>query len=111
MSKFIRVFSIVLIIFSLVINFYSVYASSIDMNLATNADNSIENNIANNSEDSLQDTNNMTSATTTNDEVSPSSVGSISEEGLGLSNILSILLITIGVVLILLAIAIIIRLK
>ena len=42
---------------------------------------------------------------------SPVSVGSIEEEGLGLSNILSILLITVGVVLILLAIAIIIRLK
>lgn len=103
MSKFIRIFSIVLIIFSLVVNFYSIYASSINMNLATDVDNPIE--------DISEDTNNMAPSTTTNDEVSPSSVGSISEEGLGLSNILSILLITIGVVLILLAIAIIIRLK
>ena len=40
-----------------------------------------------------------------------SSVSAIQEEGLSFSNILSILLITVGIIIILLAVAIIIRLK
>lgn len=112
MSKFIRVFSVVLIIFALAINAYSIYASDIDMNLAANTANPTENAVTDNSDTTSQNVDDsQTPEDTTNDEVAASSVGTISEEGLGLSNVLSILLITVGVVLILLAIAIIIRLK
>lgn len=112
MSKFIRVFSVVLIIFALAVNAYSIYASDIDMNLAANTANSTGNAVTDNSDTTSQNVDDpQTSEGTTNDEVAASSVGTISEEDLGLSNVLSILLITVGVVLILLAIAIIIRLK
>ena len=113
MSKFIRVFSVVLIIIALAINAYSIYASDIDMNLAANTANPTENAVTDNSNTTSQNVDDpqQTPDGTTNDEVAASSVGTISEEGLGLSNVLSILLITVGVVLILLAIAIIIRLK
>lgn len=113
MSKFIKVFSIILIIFSLCVSFYSVYATSdINMNLESNE--TIQNQLIGNNTDDVTD--NLTdietqSPTTADTYTPPTSVGIIAEEGLTLSNILSILLITVGVVLILLAIAIIIRLK
>lgn len=113
MSKSIKFFSIILIMFSIFISFYSVYASDINMNLVSNETNSNE---------IIEDDNSILVDDTTNDVQTqlptdtdsltpPSSVGTVAEEGLGLSNILSILLITVGVILILLAIAIIIRLK
>ena len=93
MSKSIKIFSIILIIFSLFISFYGVYATTdIDMNLETNDGNDV-------------------TLTDEDSYIPPSSVGATVEEGLSFSNILNILLITVGVVLILLAIAIIIRLK
>lgn len=109
MSKFISFFSIILIIFSMFISFYGVaYASNIDMNLvahetsneATNDENSVTEDIA----DSQP-------STTTEEIASPTGVSATAEEGLGFTNILNILLITVGVILILLSIAIIIRLK
>ncbi len=116
MSKSIKIFSIILIIFSLFISFYGVYATTdINMNLESDEptqnevtdDNTIANSLI---DDALAD--DETQSTTTQDTLTPpTSVGAIVEEGLTLSNILSILLITVGVVLILLAIAIIIRLK
>lgn len=105
MSNSIKLFSIILIIFSIFISFYSVYASNIDMNLVSNEITSNEIIDANITDTETQSPSDLDSI------LSASSVGAVTEEGLGLSNILSILLITVGVVLILLAIAIIVRLK
>ena len=115
MSKSIKIFSIILIIFSLFISFYGVYATDINMNLESNEPTQNEvtesDSIANSLiDDAIADDENP-SQTTQATLTPPTSVGAIVEEGLTLSNILSILLITVGVVLILLAIAIIIRLK
>ena len=52
-----------------------------------------------------------TTANEINSPLTPSNVSAIQEEGLSTSNIISIFLITVGVILILLAIAIILRLK
>lgn len=111
MSKPIKFFSMILIIFSILISFYGVvHASDINMNLVENG---TENEIMND-ENAIVDDNPVddTQITTDIDTITPpSSVGTTAEEGLGLTNVLNILLITVGVVLILLAIAIIIRLK
>lgn len=116
MSKSIKFFPILLILFSLILSFYSViYASNINMNLASG--NSISGNIFQNANDTLTKENIANDLTANLIEESPiqtsapSSVTATAEEGLGLSNVLSIILITVGIVLILLAIAIIIRLK
>ena len=113
MSKLIKIFSIILIIFSILISFYGVvHATDINMNLTENV---IENeNIDETDENAIVDDNLVddTQVTEYMSTVIPASaVTATVEEGLGLTNILSILLITVGVILILLAIAIIIRLK
>lgn len=108
MSKSIKFFAMILIIFSMLISFYSVYATSIDMNLVANDtvdENTVVSDNAVNDDISSQMPNNSGEIT------SPSSVSATQEEGLGFTNILNILLITVGVILILLSIAIIIRLK
>lgn len=114
MSKLISFFAIILIIFSIFISFYGVaYASDIDMNLVANE--TLDE--ATGDENVLADENIVTDDTldqqssTTEDIISPTGVSATVEEGLGLTNILNILLITVGVILILLSIAIIIRLK
>jgi len=116
MSKSIKIFSIILIIFSLFISFYGVYATTdINMNLESNEPTQNEVTEGNTIADSLINdalADGETPSTTTQDILTPpTSIGAVTEEGLTLPNILSILLITVGVVLILLAIAIIIRLK
>ena len=114
MLKSIKIFSIILIIFSILINFYGVFATDIDMNLPSAQTNEVEENtedIANTDYPISDDTTQADSVLGESDFISPSSVGTLTEEGLSTSNILSILLITVGIVLILLAIAIIIRLK
>ena len=116
MSKSIKVLSIVLIMFSFIVSFYGVYATDINMNLPTvdqpsnitSLDN--DQNIEQSVEDIVPSTVNVNTSSNTA-EIQPSNVSSIVEEGLGITSILSILLITVGVILILLAIAIIIRLK
>lgn len=109
MSKSIKFFPILLIAFSLILSFYSViYASNINMNLASK--NSVSENVTNTVNNSLVDEN-ITDDVSQAEVTTPSSVTATTEEGLGLSNVLSIILITVGVVLILLAVAIIIRLK
>ncbi len=82
MSKFFRIFSIILVICLLILPSF-VQAFDVDMNL-----------------------NNQTYTSST-----VSALESLPEANLGLSNILSIILIVIGALIILLAIAIIIRLK
>lgn len=113
MSKSIKFFPILLIAFSLILSFYSViYASNINMNLAS--ENSVSENVADTVDNSLVDeniTDNLVDDVSQAEVTTPSSVTATTEEGLGLSNVLSIILITVGVVLILLAVAIIIRLK
>lgn len=113
MSKSIKFFPILLIAFSLILSFYSViYASNINMNLAS--ENSVSENVADTVDNSLVDeniTDDLVDDVSQAEVTTPSSVTATTEEGLGLSNVLSIILITVGVVLILLAVAIIIRLK
>lgn len=109
MSKTIKIFSIFLVIFSLLISCYSVYASDINMNLQSNPASSTTNTTTMNQV--ISGDSQPQSPIDNDSYTEPSSVSSVAEEGLGLSSILSIFLITIGVVLILLAIAIIIRLK
>lgn len=113
MSKSIKFFPILLIAFSLILSFYSViYASNINMNLAS--ENSVSKNVTNTVNNSLVDeniTDDLVDNVSQAEVTTPSSVTATTEEGLGLSNVLSIILITVGVVLILLAVAIIIRLK
>ena len=113
MSKILRVFFSLLIVFSLIISCYSVYATDIDMNLTPDTSASEQNADTNIINDTNQIDNTGMQTPTDNNAatLNPSSVGSVQEEGLGISSILSIFLITIGVILILLAIAIIIRLK
>lgn len=122
MSKILKTTLLVLLVSLFITNFS--LATDIDMNLtstnenttSTNTSNSIAsttNNISN------TNTNNNNTNTTRNNSVS-SSVGestvissmdqSSTDDGLGLSNILNILLIVVGIVLILLGIAILIRL-
>ncbi len=113
MSKSIKFFPILLIAFSLILSFYSViYASNINMNLAS--ENSVSENVADTVNNSLVDeniTDDLVDNVSQAEVTTPSSVTATTEEGIGLSNVLSIILITVGVVLILLAVAIIIRLK
>ena len=113
MSKSIKFFPILLIAFSLILSFYSViYASNINMNLAS--ENSVSENVVDTVNNSLVDeniTDDLVDNVSQAEVTTPSSVTATTEEGIGLSNVLSIILITVGVVLILLAVAIIIRLK
>ena len=112
-SKKAKILFVLLIIFLFIQSF--VLATDINMNLPT--EDSTLNAVDGNNIDNMQDAN-----TTSTNEVSqitddiggsaaPSSVSSIAQENMSFSNILNILLITVGVVLILLAIAILIRLK
>ncbi len=119
MSKSIKIFSFILIIVAILINFYSVYATDINMNLTSNE--AVPNEVTAGDVNTVDLESSLTdntvapdldaSLTSQEETISASSVGTLSEQGLSLSNILSILLITVGVILILLAIAIIIRLK
>lgn len=107
MSKFLKI-SIILFIILLFISSFS-YATDINMNLTVPETNSEDSNVTANEVDDQ----NLIS--TPNDplsgSMSPTDVSSISEENMSFSNILNILIITVGVIIILLAIAILIRLK
>lgn len=96
----------------------AVLATDINMNLPSEDTNTVsEDNV--NTINNIQDAGNAvdTSSNTiaTQDDIggdaTPSSVSSIAQENMSFSNILNILIITVGVILILLAIAILIRLK
>ena len=125
-KKFIKIFVVLLLIFSLYINIS--YATDINLNLPGTSDsNSIQqNNEVKNSANELDNTNpsqNIDNSVQNNDfnsqdlsnsnveTLSPADISSATESGLGITNIINILLITVGVILILLAIAIIIRLR
>ena len=104
MTKMVKIFSVLLILFSIILSGYSVLASDIDMNLVDNSAVPVGNEIP-------SETDTDTTQDPIGGQLSASNVNAIEEEGLSTSNIISILLITVGVILILLAIAIIIRLK
>lgn len=104
-----------------------VYATNIDLNLPgiTSENNEqMTNNVetvnneqtANNVENSIENTSNavdnsITTPSTPAETLQPSGVSTSAETELGITNIINILLITVGVILILLAIAILIRLR
>ncbi len=97
----------------------AVLATDINMNLPSEDTNTVsEDNV--NTINNIQDTGNAVDNTSSNTiatqddiggDATPSSVSSIAQENMSFSNILNILIITVGVILILLAIAILIRLK
>lgn len=108
-------FFIIFIFFSLIFAFSSFeinsYAANIDMNLASEHNVTDEGNPGNNIRNSVENTSVLDTNTATNIE----SINSIDEyneptSNFGVSQILNILLIAVGVVIILLAIAILIRL-
>lgn len=110
MSKFLKI-SIIFIVISMLASI-SVFATDINMNLQSNETNTNE--VVSN--EITDDSNNIdNSANFVDDgiggEAAPSGVNSIAQENMSFSNILNILIITVGVILILLAIAILIRLK
>lgn len=113
MSKFLNIFCLLLVIIILLAPTF-VQALGVNMNL--------DNNMVANSTSTTNSTTSTTSQTNSTNKTntpqyyttSSSTVGtleSLPEANLGLSNILSIILIVIGILLILLSIAIIIRLK
>lgn len=87
-------------------------SNSTDINSTDNA-NSIEN--TNTTDTNVENTNDILDENFQQDNiggsVAPSGVSSIAQENMSFSNVLNILVITVGVILILLAIAILIRLK
>lgn len=125
MNKFLKI-SVTFLLFIFIFFVENAYAANVDLNLASNlVDTNTNSNVSNTniiSNTISNDTSSNTSANTnaisgTSDSTTESgtatfsNVSSLPESELGLTNILNILLITVGVVLILLSIAILIRLK
>ena len=122
-SKKIKILFLLFMILFLLNNV--VLATDINMNLPSDNNlvtyengtetNNIDNTGSNTIENAETNSNSITDASQTQDDVggtaAPSGVSSIAQENMSFSNILNILLITVGVILILLAIAILIRLK
>ena len=112
MSKFLKFSLFITIFFILFLNCYSVFAT-VDMNLNDNNTNSTNNVNTLNSQNTAN-TNNNNESTNPQSNSSSSSFSSTvttSDFDLQLTNILSICLIVVGILLILLSIAILIRLK
>lgn len=116
MKKFFKCTIIVIALF--LISFTSVYAVGIDMDLNTNIDNSINNeNELDNSTDILNNANlsNTSSANTSSNYISNtpkiSTSGNEENFSLSISDIVNIILISVGLVLIFLAVAILLKLR
>ncbi len=111
MLKITKIFTFLVMIIMLLS--ITVFASEIDMNLTT--DETDENTVDINTVTDETTTNTTTLPSTTSGDIggsaAPSSVSSIAQENMSFSNILNILVITVGVIIILLGIAILIRLK
>ena len=103
--KILAIFIMLLFIFSNIC-----FATEINMNLLNHTENSVNENETNLVENT-DSTDNIPSDDTIGGTAAPSDVSSIEQEDMSFSNILNILVITVGVVIILLAIAILIRLK
>ena len=116
MNKCLKI-SLVILLFICILFTSKCFAVNIDMSLSSNLINSDNSNESSNNTNSALDgntTNNNTlleNSTGESTSATFSNVNSLPESELGLTNILNILLITVGVVLILLSIAILIRLK
>ena len=122
LKKNLIILFVVMLIFCFSIN-VSVLATDIDMNLPSeetnvvpddanvvdNMQDSDDQNTIENIQDSLNDT--VSPQDDIGGDATPTSVSSIAQENMSFSNILNILIITVGVILILLAIAILVRLK
>ena len=126
-QKVLKILFILFILLSICINY--IYATDIDMDLPNNNSNVFDSseNTNQNIENTITDTNSENTANTleniadsiADDDVSlpsaetlsPSVISTSQESGLSTTNIINILLITVGVIIILLAIAIIIRLN
>jgi len=109
MSKLFKFVSILVIIFALFTPVF-VNATNVDMNLNSNG-NTYASGIYNNS---YSHNTNTLSPNTSNSQANSATVSSLSqlpEASLGLTNILNIILIVVGILLVLLSIAILIRLK
>ncbi len=105
-------FTITFITFILLSNF--TFATDINMNLQldSNNTNSQTNNSTNNTtSNTVTNTNSSLPTTSTTNSTTVSTISNLPESNLGLSNILNIILIVLGLLLILLGIAIFIRLK
>ena len=118
MTKIFKI-SIILFIALLLISTFSI-ATDINMNLTAEENLLGENIVNDNSDETVPgDVDDETIPGDTADEITdalsgtaaPSAVNSIAQENMSFSNVLNILIITVGVILILLAIAILIRLK
>lgn len=112
MLKISRIFCFVILLMMLFS--ITVFASEIDMNLVSNE--TTEENVAVDINATVDNTaTNETLPLSAADDIggtaAPSGVSSIAQENMSFSNILNILLIAVGVILILLAIAILIRLR
>lgn len=111
MSKFLKISILFIVI--MMLTSISVFATDINMNLqsnATNTNEAVSNEIANNATNNIDNSANFVDDGI-GGEAAPSGVSSIAQENMSFANILNILIITVGVILILLAIAILIRLK
>ena len=118
-----KIFKTIIIFFIILILSTSfVFATEIDMNLQNPADGNTSNvETSNTINNTGTDSTSPSDDTTMPDDdfeqdaiggsVAPSGVSSIAQENMSFSNVLNILIITVGVILILLAIAILIRLK
>ena len=116
-----KIFKITLILFVILSSIYSFsLATDIDMNITADDNDTTENlttntitNTVNNNRienEEAEDSSNVTNTDNGFTTITSVDKSSTQDDGLGLSNILNILLIVVGVVLILLAIAILIRL-
>lgn len=117
MKKLLQITFIILVILAVLApNF--VQAMGVNMNLTGNTptENTTENTTIDDDTNTMAEpeetpTTDRLSPTTTNNSASVSTLDQLPEAGLGLNNIINIILIVIGVLLILLGIAILIRLK
>ena len=123
MTKLEKIISVFFIILTIIINIK--FVSAVDLNLTEDESYNTENNYSNSSNVSNNDAENTsynnTDSTVNNSNINNNSTittpsatvktGNIGDASLNLSNILNIFLIVVGILLILLAIAILIRLK
>ncbi len=113
MNKILKV-SLLLLLFIFIFSSVKSFATNTDINMSLDSTNTSNNATSSNVTNSnTLRSNSGLETTTENQEASAtfSNISSLPESELGLTNILNILLITVGVVLILLSIAIFIRLK
>lgn len=105
MKKFYKFFLVLFCI--LLISFSSVYAVEIDMNINNSSSNSIGNNTTDNTDNNVISNN----STTQSDSPKLSTTQTTQDFELTVSDIINIILISVGIVLIFLAIAILIKIR